>query len=188
MLWHQYLGLHARDTGTQNVTIHQAGKNILGTIPGQDFLQLFPRKLLPSQERIDLRRIHRHAPDRRTAAGQCQQQHGIDIHHLGQAVAQLFQDIAFRQVHLEDRVQLPVAVFIQAHGHQQTDRRLRLGLFVVAEQVVPGGAEDPPALALWRCHLQYGRHQSNTPWISSNVGMAAGTSANSQSRAPSTRA
>lgn len=78
----------------------------------------------------------------------------LDVHAglPAQTVAQLFQDIAFRQVHLEDRVQFPVAVFIQAHWHQQTDRRLGLGVFAVAEQIVSGGAESLPALALWCCN------------------------------------
>ncbi|MNT30746.1 hypothetical protein D3C72_1665550 [compost metagenome] len=117
MFRHQYLGLHARYTGAQDVAIHQAGKNIFCAVPGEDFFQLFSGELLPAQQRIDFLRTDRYPPDRRTAARQCQQQHRVNVRHLGQAVAQLLQDVALWQVHLEDRVQFPVAVFVQAHRH-----------------------------------------------------------------------
>jgi len=89
--------------------------------------------MLPVEQRIYLRRAHHDATNGGAATGKRQKQHGVDIHKFGKAVAQLLQDIAFRQIHLENRVQVPMTVFFNPHRHEQTDRRLRRGAFVIAK-------------------------------------------------------
>jgi hypothetical protein len=74
-------------------------------------------------------------PDRRIAAGQRQQEHGIDGGRLGQSLAQSFQHITLGQVHLEDGMQIAAGVLLQPVRHQQTDLCSLERICVVAEQI-----------------------------------------------------